>query len=69
VRAQWESAVRYHLRQAGHVVSLLNPNGHCGGREGGYAIGNTSAEFAELIRRDVEKHGKLVKSSGARPDQ
>jgi tripartite-type tricarboxylate transporter receptor subunit TctC len=38
-------------------------------REGGYAIGNTSAEFAELIRRDVEKYGKLVKSSGARPDQ
>jgi len=38
-------------------------------REGGNAVGNTPAEFAALIRRDVEKYGKLVKASGARPDQ
>lgn len=38
-------------------------------REGGNAVGNTPAEFTALIRRDIEKYGKLVKASGARPDQ
>jgi tripartite-type tricarboxylate transporter receptor subunit TctC len=37
-------------------------------REGGYAVGNTPAEFVEVIARDIEKYGKVVKSSGARPD-
>ena len=36
-------------------------------REGGYAVGNTPAEFVEVITRDIEKYGKVVKSSGARP--
>jgi tripartite-type tricarboxylate transporter receptor subunit TctC len=35
---------------------------------GGEAVGNTPAQFAALIGRDVEKYAKLVKISGARAD-
>ncbi len=38
-------------------------------RQGGYAVGNTPAEFAEVIARDIEKYGKVVKSSGVQADQ
>ena len=38
-------------------------------REGGYAIGNSQEEFKAVLAREIEKYGKLVKSSGARPDQ
>jgi tripartite-type tricarboxylate transporter receptor subunit TctC len=35
---------------------------------GGEAVGNTPAQFAALIGRDVEKYATLVKISGARAD-
>jgi tripartite-type tricarboxylate transporter receptor subunit TctC len=38
-------------------------------REGGYAIGNSSAELAQVIERDIIKYAKVIKTSGARPDQ
>jgi len=38
-------------------------------REGGYAVAGTPAELAAVVNRDIEKYGRLVKASGARPDQ
>lgn len=38
-------------------------------REGGYAIGNSQEAFKAVLAKDMEKYGKLVKSSGAKPDQ
>jgi len=38
-------------------------------REGGYAIGNSQEAFKAVLAREIEKYGKLVKSSGAKPDQ
>jgi tripartite-type tricarboxylate transporter receptor subunit TctC len=35
---------------------------------GALSVGNTPAEFAALMARDVEKYAKLVKSSGAKAD-
>jgi tripartite-type tricarboxylate transporter receptor subunit TctC len=53
-----------------HIVKSLQHQDLKGfiDREGGYAVGNTPAEFVEVIARDIEKYGKVVKSSGARPD-
>jgi len=38
-------------------------------REGGYAIGNSMADFVQVIARDIDKYGKLVRASGAKADQ
>jgi tripartite-type tricarboxylate transporter receptor subunit TctC len=38
-------------------------------REGGYAIGGSSKELEQVITRDIEKYAKVIKASGARPDQ
>lgn len=37
-------------------------------REGAEAVGNSSAEFAAFIAREIEKFAKIVKASGAKPD-
>jgi tripartite-type tricarboxylate transporter receptor subunit TctC len=38
-------------------------------REGGYAIGSSSKEFEDFIRREILKYAQAVKASGAQPDQ
>jgi len=35
---------------------------------GAESVGNTPAEFTAVLAKDVEKYGKLVKASGAKPD-
>ena len=38
-------------------------------REGGYAIGGSPKELEQVIAQDIEKYAKVIKASGARPDQ
>jgi tripartite-type tricarboxylate transporter receptor subunit TctC len=38
-------------------------------REGAEPVGSTPAEFAAFLRSEVEKYAKIVKASGAKPDQ
>lgn len=37
-------------------------------REGAEPVGNTPAEFAAHINREIEKYARIIKTSGARPD-
>ena len=37
-------------------------------REGAEPVGNTTAEFAAFVSREIEKYAKIVKASGAKPD-
>jgi tripartite-type tricarboxylate transporter receptor subunit TctC len=37
-------------------------------REGAEPVGNTSAEFAAFITREIEKFARIVKASGAKPE-
>jgi len=38
-------------------------------REGGYAIGGSPKELERVIALDIEKYARVIKASGARPDQ
>ena len=37
-------------------------------REGAEPVGNSSAEFAAYINREIEKYARIIKLSGARPE-
>ena len=37
-------------------------------REGAEPVGNSSAEFAALIDREIEKYASIIKRSGAKVD-
>lgn len=37
-------------------------------REGAEPVGNTPAEFAALISREIDKYAKIIKTAGIRPD-
>ncbi len=38
-------------------------------REGAEPVGSSTAEFAAFFRSEIEKYAKIVKASGAKPDQ
>ncbi len=38
-------------------------------REGAEPVGSSPAEFAAFFNREIEKYAKIVKASGAKPDQ
>lgn len=51
------------------VKALKSPEVRKAMEDGGAEpIGNTPAEFAIVLAKDVDKYGKLVKLSGAKPD-